>query len=148
MGNARSTFDKLQDRLWMNRYVPVRVKCQVYRAVVLTALTVYQTHVTKLDVYLMRQFRSILNITWKKQSPTKKILSFLACHHGWLIEKSLRWLDPVHSHKLCEDKWNSGKPRWPDGKEQQAIELCGKLPLGLNHRTVIVKPTDCKEKEM
>ena len=50
----------------------------------------------------------------------------------------------------CE-AYNGRKLMSTDGEEQQAIELCtvlGELPLGLNHRTVIVKPTDCKEKEI
>ena len=47
----------------------------------------------------------------------------------------------------CE-AYNGRKLMSMDGREQQAIKLCGKLPLGLNHRTVIVKPTDCKEKEI
>ena len=38
MGNASAAFGKLQNRLWKNRHVSMRVKCKVYEAFVLSYL--------------------------------------------------------------------------------------------------------------
>ena len=38
MGVASGAFGKLQKQLWKNRHVSIRVKCEVYRAVVLSSL--------------------------------------------------------------------------------------------------------------
>ena len=38
LGKASAAFGKLQQRLWNNRHVSIRVKCKVYRAVVLSCL--------------------------------------------------------------------------------------------------------------
>ena len=81
MGTASAAFGKLQDRLWRNRHVSIRVKCKVYRAVVLTTLlygaetwTVYRTQVKKLHAFMMRQLRTILNLTWKDKVTNTEIL--------------------------------------------------------------------------
>jgi len=132
MGNASAAFGKLQNRLWKNKHVSVRAKCKVYRAVVLTALlygaetwTVYRTQVKRLHSYMMRQLRSIQNVTWKDKIPNKEILqrAGLPSMADILIEKGLRWIGHVHRmdsgrlpkqllySQLCEGKRNNGRPK-------------------------------------
>ena len=132
IGNASAAFGKLQDRLWKNRHVSVRVKCKVYRAVVLTALlygaetwTVYRAQVQRLHAYMMRQLRAIQNVTWQDKVTNKEILerAGLPSMADILIEKGLRWLGHVHRmgqerlprrllySQLCEGKRNQGRPR-------------------------------------
>ena len=132
MGTASAAFGKLKDRLWRNRHVSIRVKCKVYRAVVLTTLlygaetwTVYRTQVKKLHAFMMRQLRTILNLTWKDKVTNTEILkrAGLPSMADILIEKGLWWLGHVHRmgherlprqllySQLCEGKRNHGRPR-------------------------------------
>ena len=60
MGKASIAFGRLQDRLWKNHHVSTKVKCKVYRAVVLSSLlygaetwTVYHVQIKKLHAYMM-----------------------------------------------------------------------------------------------
>ena len=64
-GKASAAFGKLQQRLWNNKHVSIRVKCKVYRAVVLSTLlygaetwTIYRAQVKKLHAVMMRQLRT------------------------------------------------------------------------------------------
>lgn len=132
IGNASAAFGKLQDRLWRNRHVSIRVKCKVYRAVVLTALlygaetwTVYRTQVKRLHSYMMRHLREIQNVTWHDKVRNTEILqrAGLPSMTDILIEKGLRWLGHVHRmgkerlprqllySQLCDGKRSLGRPR-------------------------------------
>ena len=132
LGKASSAFGKLRQRLWNNRHVSVRVKCKVYRAVVLSTLlygaetwTIYRSQVKKLSTYMMRQLRDIMSIKWYDKITNVEILSRanLPCMADILIEKNLRWLGHVHRmdndrlprqllySQLCEGKRNQGRPR-------------------------------------
>ena len=69
MGKASAAYGKLQKRLWRNRHVTIRTKCKVHHAVVLSTLiysaetwTIYQSQVKKLQAYMMRYLREIMNI--------------------------------------------------------------------------------------
>jgi len=62
MGKASGVFGELQDRLWKNKHVTIKVKCKVYRAVVWSSLpygaetwTIYRTQAKKLSAFVMRQ---------------------------------------------------------------------------------------------
>ena len=132
MGIASGAFGKLQDRLWMNRHVTTKVKCKVYRAVVLSSLlygaetwTIYRTQAKKLSAFMMRQLRTIMKVTWKDKITNVEILrrAGLPSMTDILIEKNLRWLGHVHRmgnerlprqllySQLCEGKRNQGRPR-------------------------------------
>ena len=82
LGRAKEAFGNLHQRLWNNRYVSIRAKCKVYRAVVLPTLfyraevcTIYRTEVKKLYAYMMRQLRDIMNIKWYDKVTNDEILS-------------------------------------------------------------------------
>lgn len=132
MGVASGAFGKLQERLWKNRHVSIRVKCKVYRAVVLSSLlygsetwTIYRTQVKKLSAFMMRQLRTIMNVTWKDKITNVEILrrAGLPSMADILIQNNLRWLGHVHRMRndrlprqllysqLCEGKRNIGRPR-------------------------------------
>ena len=62
IGNASAVYRKLRERLWNNRHVSIKVKCQVYRATVLAALLygaetwtvhVYSVQTDRLQLYVM-----------------------------------------------------------------------------------------------
>ena len=110
----------------------VRVKCTVYRAVVLTALlygaetwTVYRTQVQRLHAYTMRQLRAIQNVVWQDMVTNRVILerAGLPSMADILIEKGLQWLGHVHRmgqerlpgrllySQLCVGNRNQGRPK-------------------------------------
>lgn len=62
----------------------IRVKGKVHRAVVLTSILygvetwiIYCTQIKKLQAYMMRQLRDVMNISWKKSSHAAVVLSAL-----------------------------------------------------------------------
>ena len=64
IGKASASFGKLRERLWSNRHVSIKVKCQVFRAVVLSNLlygaetwTNCRAQVKKLHAFMMRQLK-------------------------------------------------------------------------------------------
>jgi hypothetical protein len=132
MGKASTAFGKLQERLWKNHHVSIKVKCKVYRAIVLSSLlygaetwTVYRTQVKKLHAYMMRHLRQIMNISWYDRVTNKEILSRAALPSmmDMLIERNLRWLGHVHRmgtrrlprqllySQLSTGRRNQGRPR-------------------------------------
>jgi len=69
MSKASAAFGRLRRKLWNNNDVTIRVKCQVYRAIVLTTLlygsetwTLYKSQVRKLNSFMMKQLRSIMKV--------------------------------------------------------------------------------------
>ena len=71
MAKASTSFGRLNDRLWRNKDVSTKVKCQVYRAVVLSTLlygtetwAIYKAQVHKLTAFMMKHLRYIMNIRW------------------------------------------------------------------------------------
>ena len=132
IGKASAAFSKLQDRLWNNKHVSIKIKCQVYRAVVLSTLlygaetwTIYRAQVKKLHAFMMRQLRDIMNIKWHDKITNTEVLKCaqLPSMANILIEKNLRWLGHVHRmekdrlprqllhSQLYEGKRNQGRPR-------------------------------------
>ena len=130
-GNASAAFGKLLDGLWNNRHVSIRVKCKVYRAIVLSTLlygpeawTIYRNQVKKLHALMMRQHSDIIHITWKDKVTNLEILSSagLLSLTDMLIEKGLKWLEMesdrlprqlLHS-QLCKGRKNQGRSRLKD----------------------------------
>ena len=118
--------------MWNNRHVSIRVKCKVYRAVVLSSLlygaeawTIYRTQVKKLSAFMMRQLRDIMSVKWYDKITNEEILrrANMPCMADILIERNLRWLGHVHRmdndrlpkqllySQLKEGKRNQGRPR-------------------------------------
>ena len=69
--NASNAFGRLKDRVWKNKELTIKTKCAVYKAIILSTLlygseawTVYRVAAHKLNAYMMRQLRQILNIKW------------------------------------------------------------------------------------
>eukprot|EP00795_Rhopilema_esculentum_P005845 gene5845-11164_t len=81
MGKASAAFGRLQERLWNNHHVSIKVKCKVYRAAVLSALlygaetwTIYRFQVKKLHAFILRHIRQIMNISWRDRMTNVEIL--------------------------------------------------------------------------
>jgi hypothetical protein len=100
MAKASSAFGRLRTRLWNNHHVSIRVKCKIYRAIVLSTLlygaeswTLYRSQVKKLHAFMMRHLRSIMKVTWKDKVTNKVILerADLPSMEDLLIRKALRW---------------------------------------------------------
>ena len=105
MGKASAAFGRLRERLWNNHHVSIKVKCKVYRAVVLSALlygaetwTIYQFQVKKLHAFMMRHIRQILSVSWRDRITNVEILkrAGLPSMADMLITKGLRWIGHVH----------------------------------------------------
>ena len=132
IGKASAAFGKLRNRLWNNRHVSIKVKCQVYRAVILSTLlygaetwTIYRAQVKKLHAFMMRQLRDIMGIVWQDKITNVEILrrANLPSMADILIEKNLRWLGHVQRmeterlprqllySQLRDGKRNQGRPR-------------------------------------
>jgi len=74
-------FGRLREKLWNNNDVTIRVKCQVYRAIVLTTLLysskswmLYTSQVRKLNSFMMKQLKSIMKFKWWQKISSTKIL--------------------------------------------------------------------------
>ena len=100
MAKASASFGRLRQRLWNNHHVSMRVKGNIYRAIVLFTLlcgaeawTVYRRQVKKLHAFMMRHLRSIMRITWMDKVTNKEILerTGLPSMEDLLIRKNLRW---------------------------------------------------------
>ena len=111
LGKSSLAFVKLRQRLWNNRHVPIRVKCKVYRAVVLSTLlygaeiwTIYRTQVKKLGAYMIRRLRDIMSIKWYDKITNVEILrcANLLCMADIVVETNLRWLG--HIHRMDTDR--------------------------------------------
>ena len=104
MSKASSAFGRLRTRLWNNHHVSTRVKCKIYRAIVLSTLlygaeswTLYKSQVKKLHAFMMRHLRAIMRISWKDKVTNKEVLerANLPSMEDLLIRKNLRWTGHV-----------------------------------------------------
>ena len=105
MGKANAAFGRLQERLWKNHHVAIKVKCKVYRGVVLSALlygaetwTIYRFQVKKLHAFMMRHIRQKMNISWRDRITNVEIFkrAGLPSMADMLNTKGLRWIGHVH----------------------------------------------------
>ena len=106
MGRLRASavFGSVRDRLWNNRHVSIHVKCKVYRATVVATLlygaetcTVYRVQVKKLQAYMMRRLRAIMNISWK---------------------------DKITKHRSVETKWSTINGGHANTDEPEMARTC------------------------
>ena len=132
IGKASGIYGNLRRRLWTNHHVPVRIKCQVYRATVLATLlygsetwTVHSIQADRLQAYVMRHLRAIMGISWRDKISNVDVLkrAGLPSLKSILIQMNLRWLGHVERmdtkrlprqllySQLKEGKRNQGRPR-------------------------------------
>ena len=81
MSKVSMSFGHLRERLWNNHYVSIRVKGEIYRAIMLSTLlygadtwTVCRRHVKKLHAFMMRHLRSIMKIRWQDKVTNIKVI--------------------------------------------------------------------------
>ena len=94
------SFGLLQERLWNNHNVSIRLKGKIYQAIILSTLlcgdetwTVYKSHVKKLHAFMTRYLRSIMKIKWQDKVTNIKVPKRAGLHSmkDFLIRKNLRW---------------------------------------------------------
>ena len=105
MSNASASYGRLKQKVWHNKDLTFRTKCSVYRAVVLSSLLygaeawpVYKLTAHKLNTYMMRHLRQILNVKWWDFISNANILAQanLPSMYELLIQRNLRWAGHVH----------------------------------------------------
>ena len=104
IAKASSAFGRLRKRVWDDRGLKSETKCDVYRAVVLSALlygcetwTAYRRHIKLLEQFHQRCLRSILNIRWFHKVSNVQVLqrSNLTSIEATLSLSQLRWAGHV-----------------------------------------------------
>lgn len=104
MSKAAAAYGRLRERLWDNNNVRAKVKCQVYRAIVISTLlygaeswTIYKAQVHKLHVFMMRHLRSILRIKWWQHVSNAEVLkrADILSMNELLMQRNLRWAGHV-----------------------------------------------------
>ena len=97
---ASTAFGKLYHRLWHTHDVSVKVKADIYRAVVVTTLlygaetwTLYRKQIAQLDSFHMRCLREICGVRWQDKIKNSEILNKCECSgiETYLIKAQLRW---------------------------------------------------------
>ena len=100
MAKASSAFGRLSQRLWRNHNVFISMKCKFYRAIIISTLlcgieswTLYKCQMRKLEVYIMRHLRTIMNIRWWHHISNKEILAraHFPSLHALLVQRTMRW---------------------------------------------------------
>ena len=93
IGHASAVYANLRRRLWNNRHVLTRVKCQVYRVLSYgaEAWTIYSVQTDRLQAYVIRHSISIMGLSWRDKISNGKVLkenraaiSGLATFKGWI----------------------------------------------------------------
>ena len=116
LGKASEAFGNLHQRLWNNRHVSIRAKCEVYRAVLLSTLlyetevwTIYRKKANKLHAYIKRQLKDIMGTKLYNKVTNDKILSYahLPYMADIFIEKNLIRLGYV---QRMENDWLPRQP--------------------------------------
>ena len=132
VAKASSAFGRLRARLWNNHHVTIKIKCQIYQAVILTALlygteswAIKQKHVKRLHAIQMRHLRSIMGLRWTDKVTNIEILkrAGLPSMENQLTRRNLRWAGHV-AHmgderlpkqiifsQLKEGKRDQGRPK-------------------------------------
>ena len=104
MAKASASFGRLNERLWKNKNVTTKVKCQVYRAVILSTLlygaetwTIYRAQVHKLNTFMMKHLRYIMGVRWWHYRKNSDILekARLPSMYELLMQKNLGWAGHV-----------------------------------------------------
>ena len=132
ISKATASFGRLRKRLWNSHAVTLNVKCQIYRAVVLSTLlygtetwTIYVHQVRRLNSVMMRHLRSIMGLSLCDHIPNRVILekAGLSDLDSTLCHKNLQWAGHVarmDNHRLpkqilfsqlSEGCRNVGRPR-------------------------------------
>ena len=88
----------------MNKHVSIKVKCKVYRAIVLSTLlygaeswAIYRAQLKKVHAYMIRQLRDIMGIKWYDNITNAEILRRANLLSVADILIDLRWLGHVHT---------------------------------------------------
>ena len=81
IGKASTAFGNLKHRLWSTKDLSLKIKINIYRAVVLSTLlygtetwTFYRKHINQLDAFHMRCLRAICGIRWDDRVKHSTIL--------------------------------------------------------------------------
>ena len=105
MSNASTSYGRLKEKVWHNKDLTFKTKCSVYRAVVLSSLLygaeawpVYKLAAHKLNTYMMRHLRQILNVKWWDFISNADILTQanLPSMYELLIQRNLRWAGHIN----------------------------------------------------
>ena len=105
IGKAASTFGKLSERAWNNKYLKAATKIKIYEACVLSTLlygaetwTTYKGQERKLNTFHLRCLRKILRIKWQDRKTNAQVLEKADSTSimSILLKKRLRWLGHVH----------------------------------------------------
>lgn len=110
MSNASISYGRLKQKVWYNKDLTFQTKCSVYRAVVLSSLLygaetwpVYKLAARKLNSFMMRHLRQIMNVKWWDFISNDKILARakLPSMYELLIQRNLRWAGHLHRMEEC-----------------------------------------------
>ena len=111
MSNISTSYGRLKEKVWHNKDLTFKTKCSIYRAVVLSSLLygaeawpVYKLAAHKLNTYMMRHLRQILNVKWWDFISNVDILTRanLPSMYELLIQRNLRWV--CHIHRMDDSR--------------------------------------------
>ena len=149
LSNASTSFGRLKDKVWFNKDLTFKTKCAVYRAIVMSSLLygseswpVHKVIAHRLNSYMMRHLRLILNVKWWGLKSNQKILdqAGLDSMYDVLIQRNLRWVGHVNRmdntrlpkqilySQLRDGLRGVGRPRL-------RLKDCQEKPLGQRHRS-------------
>lgn len=104
IGKAATTFGKLTERAWNNKYLKTSTKTRIYEACVTSTLlygaetwTTYKGQERKLNKFHLRCLRKILGIKWQDKVTNAQVLQRAKSMSimSILLKKRLRWLGHV-----------------------------------------------------
>ncbi len=104
IANAAAVMARLNQRVWNNTNLTVKIKLHIYKACVLSTLlyssetwTTHMRHEKKLNSFHLRCLRCILRIQWQDKVPNTEVLECTGMRSMSTIlsEKCLRWLGHV-----------------------------------------------------